>query len=1076
MKVLRVSLCLLFLSFFIKVDDSWAVDYLSPNIESCAGSNAYMMTTIPFSTTAKSIQVKSHSSLSTNVRKIYYQIFNDQGENLLDSTKKLADSSIYEGSGAGGGIEDLTEIVDTGKSFVNDSLTGFNSIETDGSLLSESYVFGEKPNENFGRLLLPRGEQSIFENTEFSEIPIDYPSNLFEPNKDYIYHLTAYNYKNELDKITNEKCIRSRNFLVTTDVADVKQISQSSDSIVVNVENFSSEVTDIEYNLCKDEQYNYLGTSWEKLSSGRYEEIAGSGDLQNLVAIGDNRTSIYTSSNSGSTFIKRLTPKTGTGIVMSIDGSKILASFKNSKLLVSSDSGASWVERESDRNWSAVASSSDGSKLVATVSGGNIYTSSDSGANWVERESDRNWSAVASSSDGSKLVATVSGGNIYTSSDSGASWELQYGKSLYDPNNALMAADGQKFLVSGMVSLFSYQKLNSLPSGYCSGWTNIGSLISNSITKEFTGLENSKFYNLNLRFKNNSDIILIKNQQARYYSAPQFNDGKGGLIGVTATEDPNSYPYVVTYQIATNGIVQGKNVFVNQSNFYDDYIKQFYIQSLDIKGDNLEFYSTNFNSDSTSGIFDFSGDLRDSDCQEPLGCGWREDLGETYEFPTRNYIPPTGYTNRFKPELRTTYTNGLLSGINFLIKGVDDNGNVLEGGLSPNTTFRLKFYVGKKIPNFIFTNAQIEDFSYEVGDGLNKLVTIEAKPIAKLSVDSDSECNSNIASSETLGVLKGDLVVGSENSPLKNVWIASNAVCRQLPTWNGSEIVVKVGGPHFRSNGAELNTGYFKAKISESTLAAWGTTQTQALNSGIQMLVDKTGLGSTTANISTIASSDGGVIITANDLTYSFPQLKIGKKVTSSGGGGGGGSPSRILPNLTVSGSPLVLPNPVKVKDSFFKSLDANQIRSISVSQFAKLPVKTIALLSQSQAKALTFDQLKALKPSQVVAMKPSVIAVLDSSQIAALQPADFKLMKTTQIARISAEAAAGLAKSDLNSFSRTQLRSLNTKAVKGLNSVVLKSLSINKLRQFSPRQIRSLTDEQKSVLTKIQKRALRIK
>jgi hypothetical protein len=111
MKVLGVSLCLLFLSFFIKVDDSWAVDYLSPNIESCAGSNAYMMTTIPFSTTAKSIQVKSHSSLSTNVRKIYYQIFNDQGENLLDSTKKLADSSIYEGSGAGGGIEDLTEIV-----------------------------------------------------------------------------------------------------------------------------------------------------------------------------------------------------------------------------------------------------------------------------------------------------------------------------------------------------------------------------------------------------------------------------------------------------------------------------------------------------------------------------------------------------------------------------------------------------------------------------------------------------------------------------------------------------------------------------------------------------------------------------------------------------------------------------------------------------------------------------------------------------------------------------------------------------------------------------------------------------
>ena len=198
---------------------------------------------------------------------------------------------------------------------------------------------------------------------------------------------------------------------------------------------------------------------------------------------------------------------------------------------------------------------------------------------------------------------------------------------------------------------------------------------------------------------------------------------------------------------------------------------------------------------------------------------------------------------------------------------------------------------------------------------------------------------------------------------------------------------------------------------------------------------------------------------------------------SSSGGGssGGGGAPP-LLPQLPASVTQLVLTDPSKLKDSYFKSLDANQIGSISASQFASLSTKTIALLSSSQADALTFDQLKALKPSQVVALKPSVIAVFDSTQIAALQPADFKLMKTTQIARISAEAAAGLAKSDLNAFTQTQLRSLTTNAVKNLQPEVLKSLSVNKLRQFSPRQVRSLTDEQKSVLTKTQKSALRIK
>jgi hypothetical protein len=237
-------------------------------------------------------------------------------------------------------------------------------------------------------------------------------------------------------------------------------------------------------------------------------------------------------------------------------------------------------------------------------------------------------------------------------------------------------------------------------------------------------------------------------------------------------------------------------------------------------------------------------------------------------------------------------------------------------------------------------------------------------------------------------------------------------------------------------------------------------------------------VGSTLILMENYSLTAGFDYVDALDVTalYSLSTSPVPPPTSSGGGSSGGGGAPPLLPQLPASVTQLVLTDPLKLKDSYFKSLDANQIGSISVSQFAKLPVKTLALLTPIQVSALTFDQLKALKPSQVVALKPAVIAVLNSTQIAALHPADFKLMKTKQIARISAEAAAGLAKSDLNAFSQTQLRSLSTNAVKNLKPEVLKSLSVKKLRQFSPRQIRSLTDEQKSVLTKSQKSALRIK
>jgi len=214
-----------------------------------------------------------------------------------------------------------------------------------------------------------------------------------------------------------------------------------------------------------------------------------------------------------------------------------------------------------------------------------------------------------------------------------------------------------------------------------------------------------------------------------------------------------------------------------------------------------------------------------------------------------------------------------------------------------------------------------------------------------------------------------------------------------------------------------------------------------------------------TDEVRALAIQSNGKIV-ASGTTGSIGNWRIalaryGYTASNSGG-------SSSVSTSTANPSILVLANPKKVKASFFKSLDASTISSISSSQFSKLPEKIIALITPTQASGLTFEQLKALKPSQVSVLKPSAIAIFNSTQISALQPADFRLMKPSQIAKISADAAAGLSKSDLNALNRTQLQSLTPNVIKNLKIEILKSLSVNKLRQFSLRQISTLTDEQK--------------
>jgi len=164
------------------------------------------------------------------------------------------------------------------------------------------------------------------------------------------------------------------------------------------------------------------GVSWIARENSRYwRSVASSSDGTKLVAV-VNGGQIYTSVDSGANWTARENSRNWWRVASNSDGTKLIAVEYGGRIYTSTDSGVSWTARESNRNWNSVAINGDGTYLIATEYGGQIYTSTNSGLSWTQRESNRFWSSVASSADGTKLVAVVLGGQIYTSTDSGVSW------------------------------------------------------------------------------------------------------------------------------------------------------------------------------------------------------------------------------------------------------------------------------------------------------------------------------------------------------------------------------------------------------------------------------------------------------------------------------------------------------------------------------------------------------------------------------------------------------------------------------------------------------------------------------
>ena len=158
----------------------------------------------------------------------------------------------------------------------------------------------------------------------------------------------------------------------------------------------------------------------------QYQAVASSADGTKLVAA-VNGGYVYTSTNSGSTWVSRVGPAAWSSVASSSDGVRLVAVINNLSnpggIYASGDSGATWAAQSTGANksWYAVASSANGSNLVAVVAGGGIWINS--GSTWAATSAPaKNWVSVASSADGGKLAAVETGGGIYASVNSGSTW------------------------------------------------------------------------------------------------------------------------------------------------------------------------------------------------------------------------------------------------------------------------------------------------------------------------------------------------------------------------------------------------------------------------------------------------------------------------------------------------------------------------------------------------------------------------------------------------------------------------------------------------------------------------------
>jgi hypothetical protein len=120
------------------------------------------------------------------------------------------------------------------------------------------------------------------------------------------------------------------------------------------------------------------------------------------------------------------------------------------------------------------------------------------------------------------------------------------------------------------------------------------------------------------------------------------------------------------------------------------------------------------------------------------------------------------------------------------------------------------------------------------------------------------------------------------------IWVSTNATYFHQPSVavdakGNPRIQVRVASPHLLADGTTVNSGAFRAFLSNGMLERWKIPKTEdGLNKALAASVKKAGVETVVDRTFTI--SDIGVTITFPNLTYSSPEVFVTAITTTTGG------------------------------------------------------------------------------------------------------------------------------------------------------------------------------------------------
>lgn len=247
------------------------------------------------------------------------------------------------------------------------------------------------------------------------------------------------------------------------------------------------------------------------------------------------------------------------------------------------------------------------------------------------------------------------------------------------------------------------------------------------------------------------------------------------------------------------------------------------------------------------------------------------------------------------------------------------NGKVdLTGVLSATdvvkVTARFKMH---KIPQYSVLVADTGTMSFALS-GNDLTVTMEGKPArvaiesAVQHIDFDTEKSDDTTKpwTDRCGIPSMKFVVcnvdRAESSPLVfygrsstmvnppagdvpgPIWVSTNGTYFHQPSVavdakGNAQLQLKVAAPHLLADGTTVNSGPFRAFLSNGILDRWKITKTEdGLNKALAASVRKAGVETVVDR--TFAISDTGVTITFPSLTYSSPEVYVTAITTTTGG------------------------------------------------------------------------------------------------------------------------------------------------------------------------------------------------